>query len=414
VYILAISNRYPPDVQGGFELQCQQTVHALRRRGHTVDVATAHSPLPQPDALVYKVLRHVPKRSPRARRLPALLRNLWWNSRRVTTLLHNYVATDRLRRRHRPDVVLVWGPSRIGLTPTLPFLRHDVPVVFFVGDKFVLEHWRLMTGIHPDLTAGRSTRRLLWAEWAPVRRLGRGFRMPVAVFVSRFFLEQHRAAGIPMDELSVIYQGVRFRQPPFESLAEPKGAQLLYVGRVEAVKGPHLAVDALRRLHIDHGLTDVTLTLIGSAGATDPTYGNDLRASVTEYGLDHAVRFLGQRPADDVYAELLRSRVLLFTSILQEPGAAAPLEAMGHGVPVVGTDVGSIREAVRDGVDGFIVAPDGASLAAATARLLCDHDLWARMRRNGWNRVAERFAPGRYEDEVAAVLENAGRVAVST
>ena len=41
--ILALTNLYPPDVQGGYELGCSQVVDALRTRGYDVEVAAAVS-----------------------------------------------------------------------------------------------------------------------------------------------------------------------------------------------------------------------------------------------------------------------------------------------------------------------------------------------------------------------------------
>ena len=38
--ILVLSNLYPPDFLGGYELACRQVVDALRRRGHDVRVLT--------------------------------------------------------------------------------------------------------------------------------------------------------------------------------------------------------------------------------------------------------------------------------------------------------------------------------------------------------------------------------------
>src|SRR5690349_2407145 len=49
--ILTVTNLYPPDVVGGYELGCAQMVAALGRRGHEVKVltATAREPVPHSD-----------------------------------------------------------------------------------------------------------------------------------------------------------------------------------------------------------------------------------------------------------------------------------------------------------------------------------------------------------------------------
>lgn len=71
-------------------------------------------------------------------------------------------------------------------------------------------------------------------------------------------------------------------------------------------------------------------------------------------------------------------------------------EAMALGLPMVATDVGSVREAVDGGVNGYVVAPgDPEALAEATRPLLEDDDLRARLGAAG-NRIAgERFAVAR-------------------
>jgi glycosyltransferase involved in cell wall biosynthesis len=105
---------------------------------------------------------------------------------------------------------------------------------------------------------------------------------------------------------------------------------------------------------------------------------------------------------------------MLMTSLWEEPGAATQLEAMGHGVPVVATDVGGTPEYVRDGAEGFVVQRDRPDkMAAAVARLLEDHDLWRRFRTAGWERVAGHLSEERYLADVDELLTRVRRAAVS-
>jgi glycosyltransferase involved in cell wall biosynthesis len=88
---------------------------------------------------------------------------------------------------------------------------------------------------------------------------------------------------------------------------------------------------------------------------------------------------------------------------LFEPFGRSVFEAMGHGLPCIGTDQGGIRESIEPGVDGLIVkAGDPESLAEALVRLLGDSDLARRMGSAGhrkvladytWDDVVARMAP---------------------
>ena len=72
------------------------------------------------------------------------------------------------------------------------------------------------------------------------------------------------------------------------------------------------------------------------------------------------------------------------------------LEAMAHGAPVVATAVGGIPEAVRDGVEGVLVAPgDPGALAAAVLGLLADPDARMRLGAAGRERVRTEFSSTR-------------------
>jgi glycosyltransferase involved in cell wall biosynthesis len=77
------------------------------------------------------------------------------------------------------------------------------------------------------------------------------------------------------------------------------------------------------------------------------------------------------------------------------------IEAQAAGLPVVGTDVGGVRSALRDGATGVLVAPnDESGFAAATAKLLDDRDLAARLARAGREHVRRSFNVERLVDDL--------------
>src|SRR5262249_43368680 len=85
---------------------------------------------------------------------------------------------------------------------------------------------------------------------------------------------------------------------------------------------------------------------------------------VAESGLQDDVNFLGWR--NDVDQLLAGSDLLVLPSVAYECLPYSILEAMGHGLPVVATDLAGIPEEVVDGVTGRVVPPaDVAALARA-------------------------------------------------
>jgi len=69
------------------------------------------------------------------------------------------------------------------------------------------------------------------------------------------------------------------------------------------------------------------------------------------------------------------------------------IEAMAAGVPIVGSRVDGVADAVRDGVDGLLTAPgDPADLAAAIGRLVRGEVDWRPLRSSAWRRQREQFS----------------------
>ncbi len=157
--------------------------------------------------------------------------------------------------------------------------------------------------------------------------------------------------------------------------------RVLFVGNLIPRKGLHLLLAAMRTLPPG----TVTLDMVGGAGF-NRRYARRMHEMASS--LDGAVRFHGQLD-DEALAALLRRSHLLAVPSQYEGFGIVYLEAMGFGLPVVAGTGGAAREFVEEGVNGFLVPPDGA--AALAEHLLALH--WDRERLAAMGRAAlERYA----------------------
>ncbi len=86
-----------------------------------------------------------------------------------------------------------------------------------------------------------------------------------------------------------------------------------------------------------------------------------LTMAIRSAALDGHVQLLGSR--DDI-PRLLAAMDVFFLSSLNEANPVSILEAMSAGLPVVATQVGSIAETVKDGINGFLVGSGNAEQMA--------------------------------------------------
>jgi glycosyltransferase involved in cell wall biosynthesis len=180
---------------------------------------------------------------------------------------------------------------------------------------------------------------------------------------------------VPKEKLSLSRQGVRGSPAVTRGTHQPGKLRIVYVGRVEPVKGIHLLTRALRALPD----ADIELHVYGVVqGDSHSTYRRDLQDDMAR---DRRVHLHEPVSPDDVVATIAKYDVLAAPSQQFETGPLVVLEAFSAGVPVVGTNLGGIAELVQDNQNGLLVERGSVTgWSAAFQQLLQDEGLLARLR----------------------------------
>ena len=162
------------------------------------------------------------------------------------------------------------------------------------------------------------------------------------------------------------------------------GAQLLFVGRLAAVKGVPVLFRALTQ--VASQFSEVKLTLIG-----DGPERAGLEAEAHAMGLGGMVHFAGYRSQIEVAEALVGADVLVLPSFA-EGLPVVLMEAMAARLPVVTTRIAGVPELVEHGISGLLVSPgDANALAEAITRLLGDAALRAQIGAAGRVKVLAEF-----------------------
>jgi L-malate glycosyltransferase len=121
----------------------------------------------------------------------------------------------------------------------------------------------------------------------------------------------------------------------------------------------------------------------------EPDYFAELQSLIRDLELSERFHFVGG--VANVPEHLSSADIFVLPS-RSEGFSNAIIEAMAASLPVIATDVGGNAEAVKDGVSGFVVAPeDSAALAEAICRLLDEPSKASQMGMAGKTLVAEKF-----------------------
>jgi D-inositol-3-phosphate glycosyltransferase len=171
---------------------------------------------------------------------------------------------------------------------------------------------------------------------------------------------------------------------------------LLYVGRIQPLKGAALAVRCLATLDD----RSVVLVVVGGPSGPDGVAEVErVRALAHELGVADRVRWVPPQPHHRLAHFYRAADVCIVPSRTESFGLVA-LEAAACGTPVVAASVGGLRSLVDDAHTGFLVeGRDPADYAAPVALLLDDSELAgemglsasARSRRYSWSTTAGRL-----------------------
>lgn len=211
-----------------------------------------------------------------------------------------------------------------------------------------------------ELRHQRFRWRRYWMGWA-LRRAGR------VVTMSEELRELAVSLGADPARVKVIPNGIRgelfFPRDRDACRAEHgigSGNQvILSAGDLCELKGHHRIIEALKGVR-DAGMP-AELIIAGGVGRSG-RYGEKLRDDVAAAGLQEEVRFVGEVSQDQL-AELMSAADVFCLASSREGWPNVVNEALACGTPVVGTDVGAMRQLIPSERLGLIVpAGDPAAL----------------------------------------------------
>ena len=154
---------------------------------------------------------------------------------------------------------------------------------------------------------------------------------------------------------------------------------VLSVGEVKKRKGYHVSLAAFAK--VKKAVPDAQYWIVGNMASK--VYIRELQSSIAEQQLTD-VTFLGTVSEEKLQECYRQASVFLLTpqqiGLNFEGFGLVYIEAGAYGLPVVGTRVGGVPDAIRQDITGFVFEPDDTDgIAGSIVRLLTDKKLAATM-----------------------------------
>ncbi len=201
--------------------------------------------------------------------------------------------------------------------------------------------------------------------------------------------------GIP--DPPVLAPWVRGAQTSNRDIQGP--LRLVFLSNLMEAKGVY---DLLEAIYLVRGQGDAVVATIAGTDV-DGTLAK-ARSRATALRVSDIVTFSGPLTGPAKWDLLARSHVFVLPS-WDEGQPLAILEAMAVGLPVISTRIGAIPDAVRDGVNGYLVPPRSPTfLAAAITRFARNPDSVPRIGRESRRRYEELFRFGEMVSRIVEIL----------
>jgi glycosyltransferase involved in cell wall biosynthesis len=173
---------------------------------------------------------------------------------------------------------------------------------------------------------------------------------------------------------------------------------ILFAGRLTREKGAEVLIRAFAVAA--HQYPEARLEIAGDG----PERGN-LSALAARLGIASSVRFPGKLSNREVTRRMREAWAVCIPSVWEEPFGFVAAEAQLHGIAVIASDMGGLREILDEGRAGVSVAPGSVEeLTGAITRIFSSRHLAGEIGHSGRLRALREFSSERFGDEFEKVF----------
>jgi D-inositol-3-phosphate glycosyltransferase len=185
------------------------------------------------------------------------------------------------------------------------------------------------------------------------------------------------------------------------TLGLKKGERIiLFVGRIEPLKGIDVLIGAAAQLHEDENFR---VLIVGGDERAERQL-EELRQHAARLGVDHHISFVGAVAHEELPVYYNAADVCVVPSYYESFGLVA-IESMACGTPVVASRVGGLTSAISDGETGYLIPWRCPEPFAERLELLLDNDELRASFGRAAREAVERFRWANVADALSAMYD---------
>ncbi len=220
--------------------------------------------------------------------------------------------------------------------------------------------------------------------------------IPMFVIPSKFMLNKMIEAGYDQKRLTHL---PTFIEPNIGYFREKK-KQIVFIGRIERIKGVHTLLDAIRILKETRNIKPECMII----GDGDKNYLSELKLFVDNNNLKN-IKFLGKKEKEEIFSILRESILSVIPSLWYDNLPNSALESLANGTPVIAPNHGSFIELIQNGKTGYLFEPGNSYDLAEKIYQLFNSNNLKEFIENCMKYIKEYHSPEKHYNKILEIFE---------
>lgn len=182
-----------------------------------------------------------------------------------------------------------------------------------------------------------------------------------------------------------------------------EGQNILWIGRIVPWKGIHILLEIVKEL-IYRKINFNKIVIYGESDPSSEKYMKSFLKKIEDNNLSAFFEFRGYKPIAKI--DSTEFKAFIHTSINPEPFGRTLIECMNKGIPVFATDLGGVKDIIKDSYNGFLYSPNNIDELWSKINSIEQKELRLSIINNAFTTIKEKFSGKKQIESIIKTYQN--------